>query len=67
LHLANEEQKQRWLPGWLQEESWGLGLTEPGAGSDVGATAMTAFVTETITFEWHQDIHHPMAILLTST
>lgn len=43
LHLANEEQKQRWLPRLASGESLGaLGLTEPGAGSDVGATAMTA-------------------------
>ena len=43
LHLANEEQKQRWLPRLASGESLGaLGLTEPSAGSDVGATAMTA-------------------------
>jgi butyryl-CoA dehydrogenase len=43
LHLASEEQKQRWLPRLASGESLGaLGLTEPGAGSDVGATAMTA-------------------------
>ncbi len=43
LHLANEEQKQRWLPRLASGESLGaLGLTEPNAGSDVGATAMTA-------------------------
>ncbi|HPF21389.1 MAG TPA: acyl-CoA dehydrogenase family protein [Syntrophomonas sp.] len=43
LHLANEEQKQRWLPRLASGEALGaLGLTEPGAGSDVGATAMTA-------------------------
>lgn len=43
LHLANDEQKQRWLPRLASGESLGaLGLTEPSAGSDVGATAMTA-------------------------
>lgn len=43
LHLGNEEQKQRFLPRLASGESLGaLGLTEPGAGSDVGATAMTA-------------------------
>jgi len=43
LHLSNAEQKQRWLPRLASGESLGaLGLTEPGAGSDVGATAMTA-------------------------
>ncbi len=43
LNLSNPEQKQRWLPRLASGESLGaLGLTEPGAGSDVGATAMTA-------------------------
>jgi len=43
LHLANEEQKRRWLPRLASGESLGaLGLTEPNAGSDVGATATTA-------------------------
>lgn len=43
LHLGNEEQKQRWLPKLASGEHLGaLALTEPGAGSDVGATATTA-------------------------
>lgn len=43
LHLGNDEQKQRFLPRLASGESLGaLGLTEPNAGSDVGATAMTA-------------------------
>ncbi len=43
IHLANEEQKHRWLPRLASGESLGaLGLTETSAGSDVGATAMTA-------------------------
>lgn len=43
LHLGNEEQKRRFLPRLASGESLGaLGLTEPNAGSDVGATAMTA-------------------------
>lgn len=43
LHLGNDEQKQRFLPRLASGESLGaLGLTEPSAGSDVGATAMTA-------------------------
>ncbi|MGI5920987.1 MAG: acyl-CoA dehydrogenase family protein [Syntrophomonadaceae bacterium] len=43
LHLANEEQKQRWLPRLASGEALGaLALTEPNAGSDVGATATTA-------------------------
>lgn len=43
LHLGNDEQKQRFLPRLASGECLGaLGLTEPSAGSDVGATAMTA-------------------------
>ncbi|MGI6712407.1 MAG: acyl-CoA dehydrogenase [Bacillota bacterium] len=43
IHFGNEEQKQRFLPKLASGESMGaLGLTEPNAGSDVGATAMTA-------------------------
>jgi butyryl-CoA dehydrogenase len=43
IHLGNEEQKQRFLPRLASGESLGaLGLTEPGAGSDVGATALNA-------------------------
>jgi alkylation response protein AidB-like acyl-CoA dehydrogenase len=34
--LTNDEQKQRWLPGFAAGELIGaLGLTEPGAGSDL--------------------------------
>jgi alkylation response protein AidB-like acyl-CoA dehydrogenase len=34
--LTNDEQKQRWLPGFARGELVGaLGLTEPGAGSDL--------------------------------
>jgi len=43
LHLANEEQREKWLPPLATGQHLGaLGLTEPNAGSDVGATAMTA-------------------------
>ena len=43
LHLSNEEQKQRFVPPLARGEKLGaLGLTEPNAGSDVGATACTA-------------------------
>lgn len=42
-HLGNEEQRQRFLPRLASGKSLGaLGLTEPNAGSDIGATAMTA-------------------------
>lgn len=36
LHLGSEEQKQRWLPGMVTGEVVGaIGMTEPGAGSDL--------------------------------
>ncbi|MFK8048297.1 MAG: acyl-CoA dehydrogenase family protein [Halioglobus sp.] len=35
-HFGSEEQKQRWLPAMVSGEAVGaLGMTEPGAGSDV--------------------------------
>ncbi len=43
LNLANPEQKERFIPPLARGEKLGaLGLTEPEAGSDVGATASTA-------------------------
>jgi alkylation response protein AidB-like acyl-CoA dehydrogenase len=41
--FGNEEQKTRWLPQLCTAERLGaFGLTEPGGGSDAGATATTA-------------------------
>ncbi|WOC11564.1 acyl-CoA dehydrogenase family protein [Gordonia sp. MP11Mi] len=41
--FGTREQKERWLPDLLQAKRLaGFGLTEPGAGSDAGATATTA-------------------------
>ncbi|GAB10415.1 acyl-CoA dehydrogenase [Gordonia araii NBRC 100433] len=41
--FGTEEQKQRWLPDLVAGKRLaGFGLTEPGAGSDAGATATTA-------------------------
>ncbi|MEP9393982.1 acyl-CoA dehydrogenase family protein [Gordonia sp. VNQ95] len=41
--FGSDEQKQRWLPSLTAGENLaGFGLTEPGAGSDAGATATTA-------------------------
>ena len=41
--FGNEEQKQRWLPPLAAGDSLaGFGLTEPGGGSDAGATRTTA-------------------------
>ncbi|MGB3699108.1 MAG: acyl-CoA dehydrogenase family protein [Gordonia sp. (in: high G+C Gram-positive bacteria)] len=41
--FGTQEQKERWLPDLLAGKRLaGFGLTEPGAGSDAGATATTA-------------------------
>jgi alkylation response protein AidB-like acyl-CoA dehydrogenase len=43
LELTTEEQKARWLPGSVTGDViWGLAISEPGAGSDVGAIRTSA-------------------------
>ena len=43
--FGSEEQKQKWLPALAEGESLaGFGLTEPGGGSDAGATKTTAVI-----------------------
>lgn len=43
LDLTNDEQKQRWLPGFSSGELIGaLAMTEPGAGSDLRGMRTTA-------------------------
>ncbi|WP_071286631.1 acyl-CoA dehydrogenase family protein [Mycolicibacterium llatzerense] len=43
LDLTNDEQKQRWLPGFAAGEIIGaLAMTEPGAGSDLRGIRTTA-------------------------
>jgi alkylation response protein AidB-like acyl-CoA dehydrogenase len=43
LDLTNDEQKQRWLPGFAAGELIGaLAMTEPGAGSDLKGIRTTA-------------------------
>jgi butyryl-CoA dehydrogenase len=43
LTYGTEEQKQRWLPDLVAGQALaGFGLTEPGAGSDAGATRTKA-------------------------
>jgi short-chain 2-methylacyl-CoA dehydrogenase len=45
LTYGTEEQKQRWLPDLVAGRALaGFGLTEPGAGSDAGATATRALL-----------------------
>ena len=42
-HFGTEEQRQRWLPQLARGEKLaGFGLTEPGGGSDAGATKTSA-------------------------
>ncbi|WP_199830997.1 acyl-CoA dehydrogenase family protein [Streptomyces sp. NBRC 110028] len=49
---GTQEQKRQWLPGLCSGEALGaFGLTEPGGGSDAGATRTTARLDET-TDEW---------------
>jgi len=43
LAFAGEEQKQRWMPGFISGEMMGaLAMTEPGTGSDLAGIATTA-------------------------
>lgn len=43
LHLGTEQQKQQWLPKMVTGESVGaIGMTEPGAGSDLQGMATSA-------------------------
>jgi acyl-CoA dehydrogenase len=43
LAFASEEQKQRWMPGFLSGETMGaLAMTEPGTGSDLAGIATSA-------------------------
>ena len=45
LHIANEEQKQYWLPKMVAGEVVGaIGMTEPGAGSDLQAMRTSAIL-----------------------
>ena len=47
LTYGTEEQKQRWLPDLVSGQALaGFGLTEPGAGSDAGATKTKAELVE---------------------
>ena len=43
LHLTNEEQKRRWLPGICAGELiTAVAMTEPGIGSDLASISTTA-------------------------
>ncbi len=55
LTFGTQEQKKRWLPDLVAGRALaGFGLTEPGAGSDAGATRTRA-VLEEATGEWVVD------------
>ena len=45
LHIANEEQKQQWIPKMVSGEVVGaIGMTEPGAGSDLQSLRSSAIL-----------------------
>lgn len=47
LEYANEEQKQRWLPGFVSGELMtAIAMTEPGTGSDLAGITTTAKLSE---------------------
>jgi alkylation response protein AidB-like acyl-CoA dehydrogenase len=47
LELGTQEQKQRWLPGFMTGETmFALAMTEPGAGSDLAGMRSTATLSE---------------------
>jgi acyl-CoA dehydrogenase len=47
LHIANEAQKQQWLPKMVSGEVVGaIGMTEPGAGSDLQAMRTSAILQD---------------------
>ncbi|MFG2843771.1 acyl-CoA dehydrogenase family protein [Kitasatospora sp. NPDC048296] len=47
LEYANEEQKRRWLPGFVSGDIMtAIAMTEPGAGSDLAGITTTARLSE---------------------
>jgi alkylation response protein AidB-like acyl-CoA dehydrogenase len=47
LEFGNEEQKKRWLPGFLSGETMtAIAMTEPGTGSDLAAIATRARLSD---------------------
>ncbi|WP_441245378.1 acyl-CoA dehydrogenase family protein [Kitasatospora sp. McL0602] len=47
LEYADEEQKQRWLPGFVSGDIMtAIAMTEPGAGSDLAGISTTAKLSE---------------------
>ena len=60
LSLTNDEQKQRWLPRFTDGSMiTALGMTEPGAGSDVAAIRTSAVLDgDEYVINGQQDVHH---------
>ena len=60
FNFGTEEQKQRWLvPGIAGEKIGALGITEPGAGSDVAGISTTARAgRRRLRRQRRQDLHH---------
>ncbi|MFE5289750.1 acyl-CoA dehydrogenase family protein [Nocardia sp. NPDC056611] len=47
LNLATQEQKERWLPGFVSGETmFAIAMTEPGTGSDLAGMRTTAKLSE---------------------
>ncbi|MFE3194416.1 acyl-CoA dehydrogenase family protein [Nocardia sp. NPDC059240] len=47
LNLATQEQKERWLPGFVAGETmFAIAMTEPGTGSDLAGMRTTAKLSE---------------------
>ena len=60
VHLTNDEQKQRWLPGFCTGELLtAIGMTEPSGGSDLAALKTTAVARRRrLGAQRLQDLHH---------
>ncbi len=47
LHLGSDEQKKRWLPGFISGETmFAIAMTEPGTGSDLAGMRTTATLSQ---------------------
>ena len=64
LTFGTDEQKQPWLPDLVAGEKLaGFGLTEPGAGSDAGATRTKAeLVGRRVGRQRRQAVHHQLRL-----
>ena len=60
--FGNEAQKQEWLPQLTSGRALAaFGLTEPGGGTDAGATKTTAQLgRRALGHQWQQAVHHQL-------